>query len=331
VHILVIGAAGMVGRKLIEALVRDGSVLGGKPIERFTLADVVAATAPAGFAGQVESLAVDLSAPGIAASLAAKRPDLIFHLAAIVSGEAEADFEKGYRINLDGTRFLLEAIRLEGLKAPYKPRLVFTSSIAVFGAPFPEAIGDEFFTTPLTSYGTQKAICELLLNDYSRKGFVDGIGIRLPTIVIRPGKPNAAASGCFSNILREPLVGQEAVLPISRDARHWFASPRAAVGFLKHAATMDSSLLGWRRSLSAPGLSATVGDEIEALRRVAGEKAVALIRDEPNETIARIVDGWARNFDTRRAVSLGFTAERDFDEIIRVHVEDELGGRIGPR
>ena len=199
---------------------------------------------------------------------------LIFHLAAIVSGEAEADFEKGYRINLDGTRFLLEAIRLEGLKSPYKPRLVFTSSIAVFGAPFPEAIGDEFFSTPLTSYGTQKAICELLLNDYSRKGFVDGVGIRLPTIVVRPGKPNAAASGFFSNILREPLVGQEAVLPVSRDVRHWFASPRAAVGFLKHAATMDTSLLGWRRTLSAPGLSATVGEEIEALRRVAGDKAV---------------------------------------------------------
>lgn len=327
-HILVIGAAGMVGRKLIGALVKDGQV-GGKAIERFTLADVVAADKPAGFAGAVESLAADLSGPGIAAGLIAKRPDLIFHLAAIVSGEAEADFEKGYRINLDGTRLLLEAIRLEGLKSPYKPRLVFTSSIAVFGAPFPEAIGDEFFSTPLTSYGTQKAICELLLNDYSRKGFVDGVGIRLPTIVVRPGKPNAAASGVFSNILREPLAGKEAVLSISRDARHWFASPRAAVGFLKHAATMDTALLGWRRSLSAPGLSATVGEEIEALRRVAGEKAVALIREEPNETIIRIVDGWARNFDTRRALSLGFVAERDFDEIIRVHIEDELGGRIG--
>jgi D-erythronate 2-dehydrogenase len=328
VHILVIGAAGMVGRKLIQALVKDGQV-GGKPIERFTLADVVAADKPVGFGGPVESVATDVSAPGVAAGLIAKRPDLIFHLAAIVSGEAEADFEKGYRINLDGTRLLLEAIRLEGLKSPYKPRLVFTSSIAVFGAPFPEAIGDEFFSTPLTSYGTQKAICELLLNDYSRKGFVDGIGIRLPTIVVRPGRPNAAASSFFSSILREPLVGQEAVLPVSRDARHWFASPRAAVGFLKHAATMDSSLLGWRRSLSAPGLSATVGEEIEALRRVAGDKAVALIRDEPNETIAKIVAGWARNFDTKRAESMGFKAEKNFDEIVRAHIEDELGGKIG--
>ena len=327
-HILVIGAAGMVGRKLIQALVKDGQV-GGKAIERFTLVDVVAAEKPAGFAGAVETSAADVSSPGVSAGLIAKRPDLIFHLAAIVSGEAEADFEKGYRINLDGTRLLLEAIRLEGMKSPYKPRLVFTSSIAVFGAPFPEAIGDEFFSTPLTSYGTQKAIGELLLNDYSRKGFVDGIGIRLPTIVVRPGKPNAAASGFFSNILREPLVGQAAVLPVSRDVRHWFASPRAAVGFLKHAATMDTSRLGWRRSLSAPGLSATVGEEIEALRRIAGEKAVSLIREEPNETIVKIVAGWPRNFDASRALSLGFKAETSFDDILRAHVEDELGGRIG--
>ncbi|OJX52999.1 D-erythronate dehydrogenase [Devosia sp. 66-22] len=327
-HILVIGAAGMVGRKLTEALVRDGGI-GGRPIERFTLADVVAADRPAGFAGAVESVAADLSAPGVAAGLVATRPDLIFHLAAIVSGEAEADFEKGYRINLDGTRLLLEAIRLEGRTAPYRPRLVFTSSIAVFGAPFPDAIGDEFFSTPLTSYGTQKAIGELLLNDYSRRGFVDGVGIRLPTIVVRPGKPNAAASGFFSNILREPLVGQEAVLPVSRDVRHWFASPRAAVGFLRHAATMDTALLGWRRTLSAPGLSATVGEEIDALRRIAGDRAVRLIREEHNETITRIVAGWPRNFDAKRALSLGFVAERDFDEILRAHVDDELGGRVG--
>lgn len=327
-HILVIGAAGMVGRKLLASLVKAGTV-GGKPIDRLTLADVVAPSAPAGFGGAVETLAADLSAPGVAASLAAKRPDLIFHLAAIVSGEAEADFEKGYRINLDGTRFLLEAVRLESAKAPYKPRLVFTSSIAVFGAPFPEAIGDEFFTTPLTSYGTQKAIGELLLNDYSRRGFVDGVGIRLPTIAVRPGKPNLAASGFFSNILREPLSGQEAVLPVSRDVRHWFASPRAAVGFLIRAAEIDTSLLGWRRTLSAPGLSATVGEEIEALRRVAGEKAVKLIREVPDATIARIVAGWPRNFDAKRALSLGFVAETSFDEIIRIHIEDELAGRIG--
>ena len=326
-HILIIGAAGMVGRKLTDALVKTGK-LGDKPIERLTLTDIITPTAPA-FSGAVETLAADVSAASVAAKLVAKRPDVIFHLAAIVSGEAEADFEKGYRINLDGTRHLLEAIRLEGAKGPYKPRLVFTSSIAVFGAPFPEAIGDEFFSTPLTSYGTQKAIGELLLNDYSRKGFLDGVGIRLPTIVVRPGKPNAAASGFFSNILREPLVGQDAVLPVSRDVQHWFASPRAAVGFLVHAATMETSKLGWRRTITAPGLTATVGDEIEALRRVAGDKAVKLIRDEPNETISKIVEGWPRNFAAKRALSLGFVAESSMDEIIRAHVEDELGGKIG--
>lgn len=326
-HILIIGAAGMVGRKLTTALVKAGLV-GGREISRLTLADVVQPEPPAS-PGAVEAIAADLSAPAAAAKLVATRPDLIFHLAAIVSGEAEADFDKGYRINLDGTRYLLEAIRQEGMQSRYVPRLVFTSSIAVFGAPFPEAIGDEFFSTPLTSYGTQKAICELLLNDYSRRGFVDGIGIRLPTIVIRPGKPNLAASGFFSNILREPLVGQEAVLPVSRDVRHWFASPRAAVGFLIHAAELDTRQLGWRRTLSVPGLSATVGEEIEALRRVAGDRAVALIREVPDERIVSMVDGWPKNFDARRAAALGFKAETSFDEIIRIHIADELGGRIG--
>jgi nucleoside-diphosphate-sugar epimerase len=323
-HILVLGAAGMVGRKLTERLLRDGR-LGKNDVTRMTLQDVVApAAAKAGF--PVETVTGDFAVAGFAEKLVAGRPDVIFHLAAIVSGEAELDFDKGYRINLDGTRMLFDAIRLIG--GGYKPRVIFTSSIAVFGAPFPEAIGDEFFCTPLTSYGTQKAIVELLLNDYSRRGFVDGFGVRLPTIVIRPGKPNLAASGFFSGILREPLSGQEAVLPVSRDVRHWFASPRAAAGFLLHAAELDTQALGWRRTLSAPGLSATVGEEIEALRRVAGDRAIRLIREEPDEKIIEMVAGWPRNFDTRRAISLGFKAETSFDEIIRIHIEDELGGRI---
>ena len=304
---LVIGAAGMIGRKLVPKL--DGELI---------LHDVVP------FEGS--SVVSDLSTPGEAEKLIAARPDLIFHLAAVVSGEAEADFEKGYRVNLDGTRNLFEAIRKVGQR--YKPRLVFTSSIAVFGAPFPNAIGDEYLSAPLTSYGTQKAIGELLLADYSRRGFFDGIGIRLPTIVIRPGKPNKAASGFFSNILREPLSGLEAVLPVKESVRHWFASPRAAVRFLMHAAALDTAVLGSRRSLTMPGLTATVGEEIEALRRIAGDKAVKLIRHEPDETIARMVAGWPQNFDASRAISLGFEAETSFDEIIRAHVEDELGGTI---
>jgi D-erythronate 2-dehydrogenase len=326
-HILIIGAAGMVGTKLTSRLVRDGG-LGGKPVTKLTLVDIVEAHRPEGFSGAVETIAADVAAESLAVRMAAMRPDVIFHLAAIVSGEAEADFEKGYRINLDGSRYLFDAIRLESTKSPYKPRLVFTSSLAVFGAPLPDEIADDFFTTPLTSYGTQKAICELLVSDYSRKGFFDGISIRLPTICIRPGKPNKAASGFFSNILREPLIGQEAVLPVSEDVRHWHASPRSAVGFLIHAATFDLSRMGWRRALSMPGLSATVGEQIEALRRVAGDKAVALIRKEADATIAGIVANWPRGFDAKRAEELGFTAEKSFDEIIRVHIEDELGGKL---
>jgi nucleoside-diphosphate-sugar epimerase len=327
-HILIVGAAGMIGRKLTDRLVKDGG-LAGKAISALTLTDVIEPAAPAGFTGAVKTLTSDLSEPGVADKLAALRPDVIFHLAAIVSGEAEADFDKGYRINMDGTRYLFEAIRQEGLKSPYNPRIVFTSSIAVFGAPFPDKIGDTFIQAPLTSYGTQKTIDELLLSDYSRKGFFDGVGIRLPTICIRPGKPNKAASGFFSNILREPLAGQEAVLPVAEDVRHWHASPRAAIGFLLHAATLDTAKLGPRRNLNMPGLSATVGEQLEALKRFAGEKALKLIRREPDPTIDRIVAGWPRDFDPQRALGLGFKAESSFDEIIRIHVEDELGGKIG--
>ncbi|MBB5277306.1 nucleoside-diphosphate-sugar epimerase [Rhizobium rosettiformans] len=326
-HILVIGAAGMVGRKLAQRLTRDGE-LQGQQITAMTLADVVAAEPPVGFTGKVTIETVDLSEPAASEKLIAGRPDVIFHLAAIVSGEAELDFEKGYQINLDGTRYLFEAIRHAHMADGFRPRVVFTSSIAVVGAPLPYPIPDEFHTTPLTSYGTQKAICELLLSDYSRKGFFDGIGIRLPTICIRPGKPNKAASGFFSNILREPLVGQEAILPVTEDVRHWHASPRSAVGFLIHSANMDLEQVGPRRNLSMPGLSATVGEQIEALRRVAGEKAVKLIRHEPDEMIMRICAGWAPGFEATRARALGFTAESSFDEIIKVHIEDELGGKL---
>jgi nucleoside-diphosphate-sugar epimerase len=320
--ILIIGAAGMVGRKLAEAL-----IAGALPnsIDALILSDVVAPAIPPAAQSYTSSKAADLSAPGAVETLIADRPDLIFHLAAIVSGEAEANFDKGYRVNFDGTRALFEAIRLENRKSGYKPKLVFTSSIAVFGEPFPEAIPDDFFHTPLSSYGTQKAMCELLLSDYSRRGFFDGIGIRLPTIVIRPGAPNAAASGFFSGILREPLAGKEAKLPVGEETRHWFASPRAAVGFLLHAAKLDTARLGTRRNLTMPGISATVGEEIEALRRVAGDGATALIRREADPAVAKLVAGWPRNFDAARATELGFQAEKTFDEIIAAHLEDELG------
>ncbi|MBM6580410.1 SDR family oxidoreductase [Microvirga sp. BT689] len=323
-QILILGAAGMVGRKLAERLVRDGQ-LGGQTITRLILHDVIEPQRP-DVSFKIDSLTSDFSIPGEAERLVASRPDVIFHLAAIVSGEAEADLDKGYRINLDGTRFLFDAIRHIG--DGYRPRLVFTSSIAVFGAPFPEAIGDDFFLTPLTSYGTQKAIGELLLADYSRRGFFEGIGIRLPTICVRPGKPNKAASGFFSGIIREPLNGQEAVLPVSMDVRHSHASPRSAVNFLVHAATLDVSLVGPRRNLTMPSVSVTVAEQIEALRRIAGERYVARIRQELDPEIIRFVEGWPRRFDARRAESLGFRAESSFDEIISIYIEDELGGEL---
>jgi D-erythronate 2-dehydrogenase len=327
-HILVLGAAGMVGRKLVERLVRDGR-LGNAEISKLTLQDVVAPTKPEKATYPVDIVAGDFAVAGFAEKLVAGKPDVIFHLAAIVSGEAELDFDKGYRINLDGTRMLFDAVRLVG--GGYKPRLVFTSSIAVFGAPFPDAIGDEFFHTPLLSYGTQKAIGELLLADYSRRGFFEGVGIRLPTICIRPGTPNKAASGFFSNILREPLAGHEAVLPVSEDVRHWHATPRSAVGFLLHAATMDTGKIGPRRNLTMPGLSATVGEQIAALKRVAGDKVAARIKRVPDPFIVGIVAGWPRNFDASRARALGFTTEEhSFDDIIRIHIEDELGGNFVP-
>jgi nucleoside-diphosphate-sugar epimerase len=328
VHILILGAAGMVGRKLTERLVK-GAQLAGQSISKATLVDVVEPALPVAAPFPTRAMARDIANPEAIAALVGDQPDIIFHLAAIVSGEAEANFEKGYTINLDGTRYLLEAIRHRHLQnAGYRPRLVFTSSIAVFGAPFHEKIDDEFFHQPLTSYGTQKAIDELLLSDFTRKGFVDGIGIRLPTICVRPGAPNAAASGFFSNIIREPLVGREAVLPVSEDVMHWHASPRSAVGFLIRAATIEGEAVGPRRNLTMPGLAVTVAEQIAALRRVAGDQTVALIRRKPDPVIAKIVSGWPRNFDPKRALALGFIAETSFDQIIRAHIDDELGGRM---
>ena len=323
--VAIIGAAGMLGTGLIRRLAKLGAI-GGKGISSLARHDAALSGPPPASSFPIETHITDLSSPGAAEAVIASRPDLIFHLAAIVSGEAEADFEKGYRVNMEGTRHLLAAIRLAG--GGYHPRLVFTSSIAVFGSPFPEAIDDEFLAAPLTSYGTQKAICELLISDYSRKGFIDGMALRMPTVCVRPGAPNKAASGFFSNIIREPLVGKEAILPVDDSVRHWFASPRAAVGFLIQAAELPESALGDRRALTLPGLSCTVAEQIEAIRRAAGEKAVKLIRREPDAAIARIVSGWPQNFNAARAEKLGFAAESSFDEIIAAHIEDELGGIV---
>jgi D-erythronate 2-dehydrogenase len=314
-HILIIGAAGMLGRKLAAAIAG-----GALPATRITLADVVAPQAPYG-AIQTDTLTLNLTDPGMPAHLLAGRPDVIFHLAAIVSAAAEADFAAGYATNLDATRALFEAIRLT---PAYCPRVIFASSIAVFGAPLPDMIPDDFHLTPRSSYGTQKAMGEMLLADYTRRGFLDGIALRLPTICIRPGAPNKAASGFFSGILREPLNGLPAVLPVRDTLRHWFASPRAAIGFFIHAAGLDTGALQGRTALNMPGLSATVGDQIAALQAYAGDAAVALIRHEPDAAIIKIVETWPRAFDAAAATAAGFAAETSFDQILRVYLEDDL-------
>ena len=263
--ILIMGGAGMIGQKLLNLILNKGELRSQK-ISEITLFDIVDAPHPTNTSISIITKTGDISDPSVSNDLVSSEPDVIFHLAAIVSGQAEQEFDLGWNINAKGSWGLFEAIRHKGKN--YCPRVVFTSSIAVFGAPFPDQIPDNFFTTPLTSYGAQKAISELLLADYSRKGMIDGISIRLPTICVRPGKPNLAASGFFSGIIREPLNGKEAILPVSTDVRHWHATPRSAAGFLVHAAEIDTAKLDNRITLNMPGLSVTVQEQIEALDEI---------------------------------------------------------------
>lgn len=322
-QVLVTGAAGMIGQKLLARLAREPRI-GGKPIERITMVDVVEPSVPKGVPFKVDTRTGDLSLPGEAMAAVADSPQMIFHLAGVVSGEAETDFEKGYRVNIDGTRFLFDAIR----HREYKPRVVFTSSAAVYGGPFDGPVTDDFHLTPHSSYGVAKAIGEQLLADYSRRGFFDGVGIRLPAITVRPGKPNKAASGFFSSIIREPLAGQNAMLPVDENTLHSHASPRAAVGYLLHAATLDTDTLDLRPNLMMPAVACTIAEQIEALRRVGGDKAVARISRVRDTLVERIVAGWPHRFEAKRALALGFVPDKDFDEIVAIHVEDDLRGEV---
>lgn len=325
-HILVSGASGMLGNKLARRLMREGK-LGARPITRLTLTDIVPPKEPAAD-GSSEFVRADFAKGEEVRDLVKEGPDVIFHLGAIVSGEAEREFEKGLHVNLMGGLNLFEAIRTVGQTRRYTPKVIFSSSIAVFGPPFPDTIDQDTALTPRTSYGTQKAALELLLSDYSRRGFLDGIGLRLPTICIRPGAPNAALSGFFSSILREPLIGEEAVLPVPDTTRHWMTGPRSAIEFFLHAATLDTAALGAARNLNMPGLSVSVAEQIEALRDIAGDAAVRRIKYEPDPEVARVVETWPWEFDDRFALSLGFRKQESVREIIRAHIEDELGGGL---
>ena len=242
--------------------------------------------------------------------------DALFHLAAVVSAGAEADFELGLRVNVDGLRAALDACR--GLGS--MPRVVFASSVAAFGGELPPVVLDTTAPTPRSSYGTQKVIGELLVADMSRKGFIDGRTLRLPTIVVRPGKPNLAASGFMSNILREPLAGKPAVCPVSADACMWILSPQCAIDALIHAMELPAERWGWNRTLNAPGLTVSVRQALDALARVAGNEAAAHVRFIPDPAIERIVLSWPARFDTARAHRLGFRADADIDDIIRAHL-----------
>ena len=327
-RVLIMGAAGMVGQKLLSRL--ENADTGLEKISKIYLHDMVPANT-AFWSGESEVLVGNIAEAAEMQKLADLKPDLIFHLASIVSGEAELEFVKGWQVNMAGSWAFLEALRQhhEDSGGSYVPKMVFTSSIAVFGAPFPDKISDEFLCAPQTSYGAQKAIIELLISDYSRKGYIDGISIRLPTICVRPGKPNLAASSFFSGIIREPLNGVEAILPVKDDVRHWHASPRSAARFLTHAASMDLSVLGSRRALNMPGVSCTVAEQIEALRTISGNDVVSLIKPQLDDHIVKIVAGWPRNFHTERSVQFGFESESSFEEIIKIYLEDDLPKAAG--
>lgn len=309
-RILILGGGGMIGQKLAAQLLQ------ADPNADVTLHDI--GFPPNGVPAYQQT--GDVSDPQVITTIAQAKYDTIYYLASIVSGEAEQKFMKGWSTNLYAMMALLEGCRTSN----HCPRIVFTSSIAVFGGPYPDVITDDYPQSPQTSYGAQKLACEVLLQDYSRKGYVDGISLRLPTICVRPGKPNLAASSFFSGIIREPLNGQEAILPVDDSTRHWFASPRAAVGFLTHAGQIDTAKLNGHIALNLPGISCTVAEQIDALRDIAGQDAVALIKPKHDPDIAKIVAGWPRNFAPIRATQLGFAAESSFAEIIQTYITDDL-------
>lgn len=317
-HIVITGAAGFLGQRLVKQLLERGE-LRQQPITQLTLIDQIEAPLPAAGDVAVTSVALDITLPGALDSVLEQRPNVIYHLAAVVSSAAEADLELGMRVNFDATRALLEGCRAQGLA---DTRLIMASSVAAYGGELPEVLDDMTALQPQNSYGAQKAMSELLINDYSRRGLIDGLVLRLPTIVIRPGRPNAAASSFASSILREPLNGEEAVCPVPVELPMFVMSPGRVVTALIHGAEVPSEALAPFRAFMLPGITVTVADMLAALRDVAGEKALSLVRHEPDPRIEAIVASWPARFETAKAQQLGFMGDDNFKQIIDAFVTE---------
>ena len=317
--VVITGGGGFLGQRLARALLAKRTLAGPlgnqEAIERIVLADTARANIED---ARIESLVGDIADDGFVAKMLEGEPSSIFHLAAVVSGQAEADFDLGMRVNLDATRGLLEACRR--FRKP--PRFVFSSSVAVFGGKLPDPVPEDWPLYPQTSYGVQKAVGELLVNDFSRKGFVDGRALRLPTVSVRPGKPNRAASSFASGIIREPLAGVEAICPVPPEARMWLTSPNAVIGNIVAAHEVEASAFGHTRSLNLPGLTASVGEMAAALERVAGREVAARIKWQRDEQITKMVLGWPAALEARRAQAMGLRSDPDFDALVRAYMAE---------
>jgi D-erythronate 2-dehydrogenase len=323
-HIVILGGAGFLGKKLALALLVRGYLKDSngsqRSISKLTLFDKVAPLPPSPEDSRLEVITGEITKVEDVQKLLSQKPDVIFHLAAVVSGEAEENFDLGMKVNLHATQTILEVCRELG----YAPKFLFSSSVAVFGGDMPDVIQDDTAPFPQSSYGIQKAICELLINDYSRRGFIDGRVLRLPTIVVRPGKPNRATSSFASSIIREPLQGKEAICPVSKDTKLWIMSPRKAIESFTHAAELPASAFGKHRTVSLPGLTVSVQEMVDTLETIAGQETVNRILWQPDAFIQRIVGSWPSSFAPKRALALGFEADDSMTQIIQAFLEDEV-------
>jgi D-erythronate 2-dehydrogenase len=313
-RIVITGGCGFLGTRLALRLLER------RDVSELILFDSAASALPLPEDKRLQLITGDIADRAAVQGVIAAGTASVFHLAAVVSGQAEADTELGYRVNVDGIRGVLDACRA----LVTCPRVVFASSLAVYGGELPPAVGDDTLLTPQTSYGTQKAIGELLVNDYSRKGFIDGRAVRLPTVVVRPGLPNRAASTFASSIIREPLSGREAICPVSPDTVMALASPRRIVEGLLLAHDLPADAIGANHSLQLPGFSVAVGEMAAAVRRAAGEAAYARIRWQPDPQIQQIISGWPQALLAARAEALGFAADNGIDEVVQAFIEDDL-------